>query len=495
MKPGELLPAYRAGIVSVLGGETRWIEIPGDPRNNYLVQIDWAASSQQIIIQQLNRLQNSLQVFLADTTTATPRPILTEKDEAWLEIFDLNWIDGGKSFIWVSEREGWRNVYRISRDGKEQKRLTPGNYDVLEVQSIDETIGAFYYIASPDNSAERYLYRAPLDGSGRAERVTPAALKGTNSYQFSPLSRWAFHTHSSIDSPPVTELIKLPKHQTVRNLINNSKLREKLDKIKRRPSEFFKVTIGEGVELDGWCMKPFDFDPQKKYPVLFYVYGMPAGQTVLDSWDGDRYMWHLMLTQKGYLVMSVDNRGTPAPRGRAWRKIIYRKHGILPSDDQAAAVRAILKRWSYVDPSRVGVYGWSGGGLVSLLLILRYPELYNTSMPGAYLSNHRFYHASFTERFLGLPQDHPDDYKNTAALNYVTNLKGNLLVIHGTGDDNVHYQSTEALVNELIAAKKRFTMMAYPNRSHGMSEGRNTQYHLHDLYLTYLTTHMPPGSR
>jgi len=495
VKPGGLLPACRAGVVSVSGGQIQWLDIAGDPRNNYLVQMDWAANSQEIVIQQLNRQQNTMNVFLAEASTGSVRPIMTEKDEAWLETYDLTWINQGRHFLWVSERDGWRHIYRISRDRKEIKLLTPGNFDVFDIQSVDEEGGSLFCTASPDNCGERYLYRVPLDGSGKSERVTPPGLKGTHSYQISPLSHWAFHTYSTFDSPPVTELIRLPKHETVRSLVDNAKLRQNLDRIKRRPADFSRIDIGEGVELDGWCMKPADFDPQKRYPVLFYVYGMPGGQTVLDSWGGDRYLWHLMLTQQGYLVMSVDNRGTPAPRGRAWRKIIYRKHGILPCDDQAAALRAILKRWPYVDPSRVGVYGWSGGGLMSLLLILRYPELYNTSMPGAYLSNHRFYHASFTERFLGLPQDNPDDYKKTAALTYVSNLKGNLLLIHGTGDDNVHYQSTEALVNELIAAGKRFTMMAYPNRSHGMTEGKNTKYHLHDLYLWYLITHMPAGPK
>jgi len=493
--PGGLLPACRAGVVSVSEGKSKWLEIPGDPRNNYLVQMDWAAASNELLVQQLNRQQNSMKIFLADANTGSIRPIITEKDEAWLETHDLTWINNGRHFLWLSERDGWRHIYRISRDGKESRLLTPGNFDVIDIQSIDEQGGSLYYIASPDNPSERYLYRVPLDGSGKSDKVTPPDFRGTNSYQISPLAHWALHTHSTFDSPPITELIRLPRHETVHILVDNAELRQKLTLLKRHPAEFFRVDIGAGVELDGWCLKPPDFDPQKCYPVVFYVYGMPAGQTVLNSWGNDRYLWHLMLSQKGYLVMSIDNRGTAAPRGRAWRKIIYRKHGLLPSDDQAAALREILKRCSYVDSSRVGVYGWSGGGLVSLLLILRYPELYNTSMPGAYLSNHRFYHASFTERFLGLPQENPDDYKKTSALTYANNLKGNLLLIHGTGDDNVHYQNTEALINELIAAKKRFTLMAYPNRSHGMTEGQNTKYHLHDLYLWYLATHMPAGPK
>lgn len=495
VKPGGRLPACRAGVISASGGETTWLKIPGEPRNNYLFQMDWAENSKEIVIQQLNRLQNMIQVLMTEVKTGEVRLILTEKDEAWLETNNLHWVEGGKQFVWVSERDGWRHVYLVSWDGKNVKLLTPGDFDVFDVQSIDEQHGWLYYIASPDNPSQRYLYRARLDGSGKVKPVTPKGLEGTHSYQISPFSRWAFHTYSTIDTPPVTELVRLPNHDTIRVLEEKTELRQKLDKIKRRPTEFFRIDIGEGVELDGWCMKPAAFDPEKRYPVLFYVYSMPAGQTVLDRWGGNRYMWHLMMTQQGYIVMSVDSRGTPASRGRAWRKIVYLKHGIFPSDDQATAAHAIIDRWSYVDPERIGVYGSSGGGLMSLLLIFRHPDLYKTAMAGYYLSNHRFYHASFIERFLGLPQDNPDAYKDTAAFMYAKNLKGNLLLIHGTGDDNVHYQSTEALINELIAHKKRFSVMVYPNRSHGLPEGQNTQYHLFDLYTWYLNTHMPPGEK
>ena len=240
-------------------------------------------------------------------------------------------------------------------------------------------------------------------------------------------------------------------------------------------------------------IKPPDFDPDRRYPVLFFVYGMPAGQTVLDRWGDKRYLWHQMLAQRGYIVMSIDNRGTPAPKGRAWRKIIYLRHGVLPAHDQAAALRSLLRERSYLDPTRIGVYGWSGGGLMSTQLILRYPDLYSTAMAGAGITHHRFYHAAFTERFLGLPQENPEAYEETATVNLAEKLEGNLLLIHGTGDSNVHYQTTEALINALIEKRKRFTMMAYPNRNHGI--GGASQRHLFDLYTWYLEEKMPPGPR
>jgi dipeptidyl-peptidase-4 len=436
-----------------------------------------------------------MRVMIADAATGDVRIILTEEEDAWIDPAPIRWVDEGRHFIWVSERDGWRHIYLVERNGEGVKLMTPGDFDIFTIQGIDEEEGWLYYIASPENPGQRFLYRVRMDASGRIERVTPQGQEGTNSYDLSPGSRWAFHTRSTVDSPPVTALVRLPRHESVRVLEDNTALKERLAGIERRPTEFFRIDIGEGVELDGWCMKPPDFDPEKRYPVLFYVYSMPAGQTVLDQWGADRHMWHLMMNQRGYIVMSVDSRGTPAPRGRAWRKIIYLKHGIFPAQDQAAAVRAIIKRWNYVDPDRIGVYGWSGGGLMSLLLIFRYPDLYKTSMAGAYLSDHRFYHASFTERFLGLPQDNPEAYRETAALMYAKNLKGNLLLMHGTGDDNVPYKSTEALINELIAHKKRFSLMIYPNRSHGLPEGKNTQYHRYDIYTWYLQQNMPGGGR
>lgn len=494
VKPGETLPAARVGILPAAGGETLWVGLPGDPRNHYIRHLDWTPNPNELVVVQLNRRQNTARVFLADATTGQARSVLEDKDDAWVEPHPVRWLDGGRHFTWVSERDGWRHIYRASRDGTKTELVTPGTFDVINVQGIDEPGGWLYFIASPDNATQRYLHRARLDGSGKTERVTPPGRDGTHVYDISPGGRWAYHTFSTFDTPPVTELIALPSHQTLRTLVDNAALKAKLAKLKCRPTEFVRVDIGDGTELDAWVMKPHDFDANGRYPVLFYVYGMPGGQTVLDRWgesrEANRYLWQLMLTQRGYLVMSVDNRGTPAPRGRAWRKIIYLKHGVVPSHEQAAAVRAITKRWSYVDPARIGVYGWSGGGCMSLNLILRYPDLYNTAMAGAGLSDHRFYHAGFTERFMGLPQDHPEAYNEAAPLRYAKNLKGNLLIIHGTGDSNVHYQSTEAMVNALIAEKKRFTVMPYPNRSHAATEGENTQYHLHDLYTSYLEQHL-----
>jgi len=486
-KVGETNSSGRIGVVSAQGGKTRWFELQGNPRNHYIARMDWATNSKEICFQRLNRLQNTDWVMIGDIRTGNIRTILTERDEAWVDVVnDLNWLDDGKRFTWVSERDGWRHIYLVSRDGEEIKNLTPGEYDIVNLQSIDEEGGWVYFIASPDNPTQRYLYRAPLDGSGNAERLTPMEKSGVHSYRISNDSHWAFHTFSTFDEPPITELVSLPNHEVVRTLVDNSELREKVRALKRRPVEFFRIDIGEGVELDGWCMKPHDFNSGKRYPLLFYVYGEPAGTTVVDRWAGNRYLWHLMLTQEAYLVMSIDNRGTRVPRGREWRKCIYRQIGILASADQAAATQAIIKRWSWVDSNSIGIWGWSGGGSMSLNAIFRHPELYHTAMAIAFVSNQRYYDSIYQERYMGLPEDNEEGFKNGSPITFAHRLKGNLLLIHGTGDDNVHYQNFEALVNELIKHGKHFTMMAYPNRTHGIREGKNTTRHLHELLTKYL---------
>ena len=505
-KAGETNSAARVGVISTSGGATRWFDIPGDPRNNYLPRMEWAANSDELIIQQLNRLQNTNVVMLGDAHTGKVHPVLTEKDDAWVDIAwgdidwdktglargDVEWIDSGKRFLWASERDGWRHIYSVSRDGRDVKVVTAGNYDVISVELVDSKNGLIYFLASPDNATQRYLYRVRIDG-GKEERLSPASATGTHGYQISPRGDVAIHTFSTFNHVPVTDVVRLPQHSSVRTLIDNHETQDRLAKLKPTATEFFKVDIGDGVQLDGWMIKPPDFDNQKRYPVLFFVYGEPWGQTVLDRWGGRDRMWHQMLAQQGYIVASVDNRGTPAPRGRAWRKIIYRKMGIVNSGDQAAAAKAIAKR-PFVDPTRIGIWGWSGGGSSTLNAMFRYPEVYSVGMSVAPVPDIHYYDSIYQERYCGLPQDHPEEWKQSSPVTFAGQLKGNLLVVHGTGDDNVHYQGTEALVNALVAANKPFSMMSYPNRSHGIFEGPNTTRHLFGLLTRYLLEKLPAGA-
>ncbi|MCK4764935.1 MAG: S9 family peptidase [Candidatus Aminicenantes bacterium] len=493
-KPGETNSACRVGVIASRGGKTRWFETPGDPRNHYIARMEWAESSEEIVLQHLNRLQNTNRVTLGNIHTGKVRTVFTDSDDTWVEVCDdLEWLDKGKSFTFVSEKDGWKHVYRVSRNGEKVKAITPGDFDVISIEGIEKKGGWLYYIASPQNAAQRYLYRSRLDGTGKAERITPANQPGTHGYQISPGAKWAFHTYSAFGQPTVTDLVRLPSHRKVRTLEANTQLKKKVETLKKGAAGFFRIDIGGGVLLDCWCMKPANFDPGEKYPVLLYVYGEPWGQTVLDRWGGNNYLWHLLLTQQGYIVMSIDNRGTSAPRGRQWRKCIYRQIGILASADQAAALKAITAKFPYVDAARIGIWGWSGGGSMSLNAIFRYPELYRTAMCIAAVPNQRFYDTIYQERYMGLPADNATGYKEGSPITHAHRLKGSLLIVHGTGDDNCHYQGFEALVNELIAYNKHFTMMSYPNRSHSIREGENTSRHLFELLTRYLKENLPPG--
>ena len=493
-KAGQMNAAVRVGVVTIAGGYPVWMKAPGDSRNFYIPVLEWAGNSKEIIFQQLNRLQNTNTVTLGDAVTGAVRPIFVDQDKAWVDPMEnFVWLKGGQGLFWLSERDGWRHAYYVSRDGKETKLLTPGDYDVMSVDAIDEKNGLLYVTASPEDATKRFEYRVRMDGEGKPERLGPSAQTGVHRYDVSPSARWAFHTYSTLDTPPVTELIRLAGGEVVRPLAANKELRAKVESLRRNRVEYAKLDIGNGIQVDSWRILPPGFDPAKKYPLLVYVYGEPAGQTVQDGWGGSNYLWHLMLAQQGYIVASFDNRGTPAPRGRAWRKSVYRQIGILASADQAAAVRAAIAAWPFVDAERIGSWGWSGGGQMTLNAIFRYPDLYKTALAVAFVSDQKLYDTIYQERFMGLPKDNEDGYKNGSPITFAKNLKGNLLIVHGTGDDNVHYQSFEMLANELIANGKPFTMMSYPNRTHGISEGRGTTLHLYNLLTSYLKTHMPPG--
>ncbi len=493
-KAGEANSAARVGVVAAAGGATRWLEIPGDQRNHYIARMDWAANSDEIVLQRLNRLQNTNQVILGQARTGKVRTILTERDSTWVDLVDdLAWLYGGQSFLWVSERDGWNHVYLVSRDGKSVRLVTRGDYDVAKILGADEKSGWLYYIASPEQPSQRYLFRARLDGKGSPERLSPRHEAGTHTYDRAPNYRYALQTFSSFGSPPVIRLVRLPGHQVIRTLVDNAGLRKRVSLLRRGKAEFFTVRGEDGVRIPAYLMKPADFDSTRKYPLLFHVYGGPGSSTVNDSWGG-YYLWHLMLTQRGYLIASVDNRGTPAPLGRRWRKAVYGQLGVVESRDQAVAARTLAQR-SYVDPQRIGIWGWSYGGFMSLNGLFRHPDLYRTGVVVSPVTHWSLYDNVYTERFNGLPDQNREGYDRGSPLTYVNGLRGNLLLVHGSGDDNVHYQNTEMLVNALVAANKPFTMMEYPNRTHCICQGKNTQLHLFELISRYLDQNLKAATR
>jgi len=464
-KVGEVNSAAKVGIVPAAGGPTRWLEIEGDPRNHYIPRMDWAAGSDAVILQRLNRLQNTDEVMLGDARTGAVRTVLTERDSTWVDVVDdVVWLDGGKQFTWVSQRDGWNHVYAVSRDGKSVRLVTKGPFDVLEIEGIDDKGGWLYYMASPDNPAQKYLFRTRLDGKGAAERISPRNQPGTHTYDRSPNYKYAIETYSSLGNPPVVRLVRLPGHQVIRTLVDNERLRARVAMLRRAPAEWLTIPTEDGSRMPGVLLKPADFDSTRKYPLLFFVYGGPGNAEVEDQWGG-YYLWHTMLNQKGYLVAIVDNRGTPAPLGRAWRKAIYGQLGVLETRDQAIAARTLMRR-PYVDQTRVGIWGWSYGGFMTLNVLFQHPDIYRTGVAVSPVTHWALYDNVYTERFNGLITDNRAGYDRGSPLSYVGGFQGNLLLVHGGGDDNVHFQNSEMLINALVAADKPFQMMEYPNRTH-----------------------------
>ncbi|KTG24500.1 peptidase S9 [Idiomarina sp. WRN-38] len=494
-KVGETNAAMRIGVMPASGGKTQWMDIPGDPRQHYLVRMQWAGNSEQLLIQQLTRKQHINRAFITDIDSGNAQELLRESTDSWAEyVDDIHFLNDGQEFTWLSERSGYRHIYRVYRDSGRISAITRGNWDVVNVLRVNEEDGWVYFIASPETPLERYLFRASLDGSGRLERLTPD-MDGTHSYSISQDAKYAEHTFHSVNQVPVTKMISLPDHKVIRTVVDNTDVQKAVQNVEKQPVEFFRVEARDGLELDGYIMKPTDFDPSKEYPILFYVYGEPWGQTVANKWGGSLYLWHTMLTQQGYIVASIDNRGTKSPRGFDWRRSIYKNLGVVTVRDQYDALQQMLERWDFIDESRVGIWGHSGGGSQTLNALFRYPDAYHMGMALAPVPDLTLYDTIYQERYSGLLPESAERYKETSAITHAENLEGDLLLVHGTGDDNVHFQGSERLVNELIKHGKQFEFFAYPNRSHGIYEGEGTTLHLRTMMTEFIKEHLPAGGR
>jgi dipeptidyl-peptidase-4 len=494
-KAGQTNSAVRVGVLDITDGKTTWVSVDGDPRENYIARLRWMSPA-KFMIQRLNRDQNVNSVLVVDSETGNAKTLFTDTDKAWVETCDKIFeLDNGKRFTWISEKDGWRHVYFVDAITGEMICATPGNYDVIELLHVDDQ--QMYFVASPKKPTQRYLYRVPVTAGkpGPAQRVTPTGEKGTHRYALSSDGSLAINTWSKFDMPPQVRLVKLPAHSFVRTYTDNADLRKELSALQPVESMFVRVDLGDKTLVDTWIMKPADFDPSKKYPLVVYVYGEPWGSTVTDSWGGSGSLFHRLLCEKGYAVCSIDNRGTKVPRGRDFRKSIYKKVGILAVNDQATAVSALTRHFKWLDSKRVGVWGWSGGGSMSLNAIFKYPEIYQTAIAVAAVPDQAYYDSIYQERYMSSPAKNPDGYRDGSPINFAGQLEGNLLIIHGTGDDNCHYQTVEVLINELVKQDKQFSMMAYPNRSHSISEGENTTVHLRKLMLKYFLANLPAGGR
>lgn len=490
---GEDPSACKIGVVDIATAKTKWMNVPGDAIQHFIPRMEWANNATQLILQQLNRRQNESKILLMDVAANTSKTISTETDKAWVdakaEATGWSWIEGGKKFIWLSEKDGWKHIYAIGLDGKETL-ITKDNFDAIELNLVDEKSGLVYFMASPTNATQKYLYKVSIKG-GIATRVTPAAQSGTHTYDISPNGKLAFHDYASSTVLPVSDVVDLPNHKR----LSGGEADERLKGYPIPKVEFFKVTTADGIEMDGWMVKPKDFDPKKKYPVVFYVYGEPASQTVVDDFGtGLNNLYQGNMANDGYIYMSVEGRGAPAPKGREWRKSIYHNIGNINIRDQAMAAKEILK-WDYVDASRIAVWGWSGGGSSTLSLLMQYPDIYQTGISIAAVDNQLNYDNIYQERYMGLLPEDRKYFVDNSPIAHAKNLKGNLLLIHGTGDDNVHYNGAEQMINELIKYNKTFQLMSYPNRSHSINEGAGTRKHLASTYTKFLKENCPPGGR
>jgi dipeptidyl-peptidase-4 len=501
---GQMPSPFKIGVVQIKDGKTLWMKIPTDAKNGtYLPRMEWAASSRELIVQRVNRSQNETDILVCDTKTGGSKTIYSEKSIAWIDVLSewdedyqmggWDWLKKGSEFLWASEKDGWRHLYRISSDGKTETLVTSGSYDVIKIVLLDENNNLLYFMASPDNASQSYLYRCRLDGKGTAERLTPANEPGTHSYELSPNGKFAEHHYSNYYTVTDGEWLTLPDHKAL-NGSQPVKPANPTDSAASNVS-FFKIQTADGVSMDGWMQKPVPFDPNKKYPVLFFVYTEPGSATVEDRfgvnicpvYPGD-------LAKDGYIYISLDNRGTPAPKGAAWRKAIYRKIGQLNIHDQAQAAAEIIK-WPFVDSSRIAVWGWSGGGSATLNLMFQHPEIYKTGLAISALANMETYDNIYIERYMGNPLETKVDYVKGSAYSHASGLQGNLLYVHGSGDDNVHFNNAEMLVNELVKYNKTFQFMEYPNRTHSINEGPGTEEHLHQLFKNYLNAHCPGGGK
>ncbi|SFQ76584.1 S9 family peptidase [Hymenobacter arizonensis] len=482
-KAGEKNSVVSVSTYDVASARTTKMDVGPEP-DQYIPRLQWTTAPNTLSIQRLNRLQNKLEILHADTRTGATRVVLTDTNPAYVEINDdLKYLAGGKQFIFTSEKDGYQHLYLHDMNGKQLRQLTKGNWEISAINGFDPKSGFVYYTSTEGSPLQRHLYRVNLKGTGK-KRISDAE-NGTDVVNMSPDTKYFLNTHSSAGVPALVSLREGSTGKLVKVLEDNSKLVQTLTQYDLGKHEFINFKTSEGIDLNGWMIKPSNFDPNKKYPVLMHVYGGPSfgtssSQTVLDNAGGGtaftNYLWHQMLAQQGYIVVSVENRGTSG-RGSAFRKSTYANLGKLETIDQGEGAK-YLGSLPYVDKSRIGIWGWSYGGYMTSLAMTKNPDLFKMGIAVAPVTNWRYYDTVYTERYLKTPQENPAGYDENSPVQFAQNLKGKFLLVHGTGDDNVHFQNSIAFVDALIKADKDYQTLYYPNRNHGIGGG-NTRLHLY----------------
>lgn len=469
-KAGDANPVVRVGVISAKGGAPRWMDT-GAEKDIYLPRVQWLKDAKRLLIQRMNRAQNKLELILTEASSGKGQTILTEEDKNWVNIHDdLYFFADSKRFLWSSERDGFRHLYLYDLTGTMLKRLTSGDWEMTGVVRVDEKKGDVYFTGTEKTLLESHLYRVALDGgaplgSSRGEPVRLTREDASHGINMSPDAAYYVDSWSTAMTPPRQDLCRADGTKVL--AINENKVAE-LGEYGLSPVEFFKVRGADGTELNALMIKPPDFDGSKKYPVLVHLYAGPHAQTVRNAWGGNNFLWHQLMAQKGYIIFVVDNRSASG-RGHVSEVIIHRKFGETELADQLAGV-AYLQSLPYVDGSRIGIWGWSYGGYMTCYAMLNGADAYKAGFAGAPVTDWRQYDTIYTERYMGLPKDNPEGYKQASPVTHAAKLKGKLMIAHGTGDDNVHYANTVQMMEEFIKAGKYAEIFVYPGRGHGISD-------------------------
>lgn len=450
----------------------------------YITGIKWNEKANTLVVISSNRHQSEADINLIDPKTSSSKVVYTEKSDSYIEMpFHIYFLNKGNDFIILSEKSGYRHIYQFGIDGKQKKQVTKGEWPVVEYYGVNEKDGWVYYQSAEDSPMERHIYRVNLN-SGKKEKLSQQS--GNNEASFSKSFDYYLNYHSNANTPYRISLNNSTGKE-IRVLKDNETLKKTLSEFTLSQKTFFNFKTSEGVVLNAWMIKPPNFDEKKKYPVFLTIYGGPGSQTVEDKWGGSNYFWHQLLAQKGYIVVSVDNRGTGA-RGVKFKKVTYKQMGKYETIDQIEAAK-YFSRLPYVDGDRIGVQGWSYGGYMSSLCLLKGADQFKMAIAVAPVTNWRYYDSIYTERYMQTPQENGEGYDENSPINHVEKLKGKYLLIHGTADDNVHFQNTTEMIQALVKADKQFDLFIYPDKNHGIYGG-NTRYHLYQKMTDFIVNNL-----
>ncbi|MBA4251058.1 MAG: S9 family peptidase [Chlorobiaceae bacterium] len=479
-KAGAKNSLVQIGIVDIYTTKTAWVDL-GEETDIYVPRINFA-DNQTVAVQRLNRLQNTLDFLFADANTGKTHLVFQETNPAWIDVHDnLRFLKSKKQFIWTSEKNGFNHIYLYDFNGKTIKQLTNGNWEVNDVLSVDEKNNLVYFTANERGTKHQDLFSVKLDGS-KFSRITEAV--GFHAINLSPNYQHFISRYSNANTLPSSFLYDVTGVKIRDLALSDMKV---FKEYKFSPLEFLNFTTSDGVVLNASMIKPTDFDPNKKYPVLVFNYSGPGSQLIFDRWGGGNFLWHQLLAQKGYIIFMIDNRGTGG-RGKEFKNLMYKDLGKWEVFDHIEAAK-YLASLGYVDSERIGIWGWSYGGYVSALTLLKAADYYKVAISVAPVTDWSFYDTIYTERYMQTPELNPEGYERSSVLKYTENLKGKLLLVHGTADDNVHLQNAVKLAEKLIAEAKPFEMMFYPERDHGIFGGKS-RLHLYNMMTEFILNNL-----